>query len=392
MSTDTAGSGAYGPPVQPEAALPAGCRVCGRGAAPVCHRCHHRMAEQLALLPVLTERLIYALVPSGGAPSTERVSVGVPTAPLPVRLSALTLLGAGTDQARCVFVPAVRVWATVEQVPTAADGAMQSVPLWHRELVYDDAGRPVLVAVDDQVSVLPVHEWVRSWADEWRSRLGGERVINPIEVDDDPGGTADWVRHDPVAQEWRERFGVREWTPGTRRHHDYLTTWLGFACAEYPHIDDFAVSLRSLSGAISAALGEHADLEYLGRCPQDRHDPVTGTTHVCGAALWHDPYTSVIACPRCRSETDPAGRVWLARRILEAWPIDRRRRYPRDLIDALRPVPCVTCGVSVSVEWIEATERDDRQRFWRPGSIACSNGCEVVESMAQSRAWQESQR
>lgn len=359
------------------------------------------MAEQLALLPALSERLLYALVPGGGTCLGDRVTMGKLEAPLPARMSALTLLGPGTDDTRCVFVPAVRVWATVEQVPVAgaADGAMstQSVPLWHRELYYDDSGHMVLIPADDQAGILPIHAWLRSWATEWRTRLAGQRPINPLDVDAgcyEPNPTA--TRDDPVAIEWRERFGLDEWTPATRRHHSYLVTWLGHACVAHPHIAEFSGSLRTLVGTIRAALGDVEDLEYLGRCPEEipKHNGggPDSSAAVCGAALWHDPYASVITCPRCHTETDPAGRIWLARRILDTFPIDRRRRYTRELIDALRPVLCATCHIPVSVEWIEATERADRERFWRPGSIACPNGCEVVQSMAESRALRESSR
>jgi hypothetical protein len=362
--------------------LDAPCQVCGRhDDARVCERCRHRMAEQLALLPLWSQRLCYALVPATGT-AAERVQSTPGEAPLPARLAALTLVAAGTDDARCIFVPVVRVWATVEQVPAAAaDGVTRSVPQWHREAVHDERGHLVLTPVDDQVGVLPVHEWLRTWANEWRARLGDQPASNPLlDIDSRYAPFPDWLLHgDPVAIEWRRRFGANTWPYQARRHHDYLTGWLSHACGRHPHIGEFAVSLRSLAGAIQAALCETNDLEYLGRCPEEIHDRDAETTTVCGAALWHDPYASVITCPRCHTETGPQERIWLARRILDAWPIDRRRRYPRTLIDALRPMLCATCRTPVSVEWLLATERYDEQPFWRPGTIACPNGCEMVE-------------
>jgi hypothetical protein len=86
----------------------------------------------------------------------------------------------------------------------------------------------------------------------------------------------------------------------------------------------------------------------------------------------------VITCPRCHTETSQDRRIWLARRILDAWPIDRRRRYPRGLIEILRMPACATCSKPIDVEWVNATEHADRERFWRPGALRCPAGCTTV--------------
>jgi hypothetical protein len=328
------------------------------------------MAAELAALPELHNRLTTALVPGSGA-GGERLSSGKGEAPMPARLVALSLIAEGSDDARCLFVPAVRIWTTVEP-----DGRRS----WHRELLRDDAGRVVMALADDQTGVLPLREWLRAWAFEWRHALGHSLGDGPpvrARHRNRPfAGPA--VQDDPVEREWDRRWPGVGWGPATVRHHAYLTTWLGEACEQLPHVGDFAASLRTLTGAVRAALGDTEDLQYLGRCPEEHEDRTSGTTSICGAAIWHDPYASVITCPRCHTETGQDRRIWLARRILDAWPIDRRRRYPRGLIEVLRLPVCANCGTPVAVEWIGATERGDREPFWRPGTYACPKGCEAA--------------
>lgn len=345
------------------------------------------MTEQLAALPELHARLRTALVPGSGGTGGERVSTGKGEAPMPARLAALSLIANGSDEARCTFVPAVRVWTTVE-----ADGSKR----WHREQTRDNAGRRVMTLADDQTGVLPVKAWLRSWALEWRCSLGhtaggmlpqfvGRRArsqhrqqISAAQLGITRAAAVADRPDDPVEQDWDDRWPATGWGRNTRAHHTYLSTWLPEACERLAHIGDFAASLRSLTGAIRAALGDIDDMEYLGRCPEDVTNHATGTVTVCGAPIWHDPYASVITCPRCHTETGQDRRIWLARRILDVWPIDRRRRYPRGLIEVLRRPECVTCCSPVRVEWVNATERADRELFWRPGEVTCPLGCEHV--------------
>jgi hypothetical protein len=364
------------------------CLVCRRGDPPVCDRCRTRMAEQMAALPALYGRLRVALVPGRGG--GERVPSTKGEAPMPARLAALTLIAGGSDDARCLFVPAVRVWTTVDH----------DRKTWHREPVYDSRGRLVMTLVDDQTGVLPVREWLQAWAREWRRALGhSSGEIGPVRARRRNPGTVQpsalcagcgrsdgfhrwWCTSsspdDPVAAEWDARWPDAEWGPIAQRHHAYLSTWLPTACDQMPSIADFAASLRALTGAVRSALGDIEDLEYLGRCPEDMPDEPDHTP-ICGARIWHDPYASVITCPRCHTETGQERRIWLARRMLDAWPIDRRRRYPRGLIDVLRTPVCVTCSAPIAVEWVSATERADREPFWRPGTVACPRGCERAE-------------
>lgn len=363
------------------------CAVCyRRSATAVCERCERRMSTWLHALPGLYARLTMALVPGPGG-SGERVSSSR-QAPIPVRLAALSLLAGGSDDARALFVPAVRVWTTVVDVPAGSGDSggcpARSVRVWHREPLLDDRGRPVMALTDDQTGALPVREWLRAWAMQWRHALGPEAV--PDEEDwhlvrrlaenmgRSPLGRIAEV--DPVAREWARRWPS---PPRSIRDHLYLCGWLRRACERYPDIGSFAASLRGLIGALRAALGDVEDLEYLGRCPEELTDRTTREVTICGAAIWHDPYASVITCPRCHTETSDDRRVWLARRILDVWPIDARRRYPRGLIAVLRMPACATCSAPVTVDWIDASERADRERFWRPGAVTCPNGCATTD-------------
>jgi hypothetical protein len=343
----------------------ADCVVCLHDDGPVCPRCRHRLAEQLADLPAMAGRLSVALVPGPGG-GGDRVSTGKGEAPMPARLAALTLIAGGSDDARCLFVPAVRIWTTVEP---------EGGKTWHREQVRDGDGRRVMTLADDQTGVLPLREWLRAWALEWHRALGHSVAeAGPVRAQRRNPPIVQGDRADPVADAWDARWPEPGWGLATRRHHDYLTTWLEQACDRVAHPEDFAASLRTLTGAVRAALGESDDLEYLGRCPEEVFDRATRSATICGATLWHDPYASVITCPRCHTETGQDRRIWLARRILDTWPIDRRRRYPRGLIAILRLPQCPTCSAPLHVDWLDATERADREPFWRPGALTCPDG------------------
>lgn len=370
------------------------CAICLRPSRDRVHDgCRTRLRDQLAALPGMLDRLPYALIPgSGGA--GERVSASR-EAPLPLRLAALTLTAGGSDDARCCFVPRVLVTSTVVEV----GGARRTV--WHRELVRDGQGRPVMVLADDQAGVLPIGAWLEAWAFDWRTWWGHSTEDVPRRAPE-PQQPARYTQQDlarivlglgpalapaarpddPYAEEWRTRWQPTGLVGAADRHHDYLTEWLDAACDEYPHIADFAASLRALTGAALAALGDTSDLQYIGRCPEMVPDRITGEELPCGAAIWHDPYTSAIVCPRCHTETGEDRLMWLARRILDVWPLDRRRRYTQTLIGALR-LPSCGCGATVRVEWVDVTGRRDTQRYYQIGRVTCPAGCgQTAERMA----------
>lgn len=386
------------------------CVLCRVHDGRVCESCRVRMAELLSAVPDILRRLPLAMLPGQGG--GERVS-STREAPLPLRLAALNLAAGGSDDARCVFVPRVRVWASGETVAAPTDDdphATVQVTVWHRALVRDGRGRPVMTLADDQSGVLPVGTWLERWALDWNRQFGHGSEPRPARQAQCECGVRPAVanRHlhrrgcnhyrpplpdavrtllglgkalppaerpeDPAADEWLLRWGATHPGDATLARHRYLTQNLNHACDFHPAIADFAASLRGLVGAARAVLGDTEDLEYVGRCPEEITAHGSDERRICGAAIWHDPHTSVVTCPRCRAETPLGRRIWLARRILEAWPIDRRRRYHLGLIQILR-LPVCSCGERVEVEWIDATERADRERFWRPGRVTCPNGC-----------------
>lgn len=376
------------------------CVICRRNPGwPACEPCRKRMDDQLDAVMPLLAGLTYALVP-GMAVSGERGGSSPEAAPS-ARLDALSLTGVGSDDARCLFIPKIRTWSTMEET-TLANGTVRDVPVWHRESVRDASGRPVLVLADDQTGVLPVRSWLASWELDWRREFGqstASRAPAPhycacglaLTYLNAPfhESTCETVRAaiapqvllgigpelppterpaDPVALEWQIRWDPPKTGERAGEALAYLQTWLEHACQCHPRIADFAASLRSLIGALRVATGDIDDLEYLGRCPE----ALLGRgREVCGAALWHDPRLATITCPRCHAETGHDRRLWLARRILATFPIDRRRRYTRQLIDSLSELPRCHCGGRLVVDWLEATERGDPQRFWRPGRVAC---------------------
>lgn len=315
------------------------------------------MDDQLDAIGPKVAALTYALVPGRGV-GGERASASTEAA-LPASLDALSLTGAGSDEARCLFVPKVRTWAVREDV-VLADGETRSMTVWRREPVRDNRGRAVLVLADDQVGVLPVRSWLTAWELDWRHEFdqrtshapaprycacglaltylnapfhdeGCETVqaagISPrvlLGIGARPPDATVRVE-DPVAQEWQMR-----WDPpaiGVRAGAalSYLRTHLGKACESHPRINDFAASLRTLTGALRAATGDILDLHYLGRCPE----PLIGAGRdVCGAALWHDPRHATITCPRCRTETHHSQSLRLARQIRHAFPAEGASTAP----------------------------------------------------------------
>ncbi|MFI7608890.1 hypothetical protein ACIBTV_27770 [Micromonospora sp. NPDC049366] len=164
------------------------------GAAAICG--HHLDAAraQLADLPRLVRTLTHYLVPGPSLPG-EKVATTRVGSPTPARLDVLTLVGPGATEVRRdrrALVPMVRRWSTVETVTVSVprggriDTEQRQVRVWHRELVVDNNGRPLLVADDDQVGVVPPAEWADVWVRRWRRELG-----HPVPERSRAGG---WVR------------------------------------------------------------------------------------------------------------------------------------------------------------------------------------------------------
>jgi hypothetical protein len=140
----------------------------------------------------------------------------------------------------------------------------------------------------------------------------------------------------------------------------------------------FAAELRSLSAELTRVLGEKPDDQWLGKCPSTITDRDTGDKQVCGAGLWQDPHASVVECPRCHCTWGPlvVGLFHLAAEIRRVWPLDRRRRYSAEEIDALRQIRCPGCASDeIQIGWQEVTAVGDRQRWWRPTRTRCPDGC-----------------
>lgn len=151
---------------------------------------------QLAELPRLVQALTHHLLPGSSLPG-EKVATTRVGSPTPARLDVLTLVGPGCTEVRRdrrSLVPQVRRWSTIETVTVAVPAGPGRAPemkrrqvrVWHRELVVDHAGRPLLVADDDQVGVVPPAEWCDVWVRRWRRELG-----HPVPARTRPGG---WVR------------------------------------------------------------------------------------------------------------------------------------------------------------------------------------------------------
>lgn len=415
------------------------CTVC-RKREPVdgrvCNPCRIGLTLHLGkLLKRLTELPLY-LAPSS-APPSERVSTSRTGSPVPARLDVLNLLGNGAlvELDLAAQRPLVRRWATAREVDVTRRGAPTStvkITEWHQELVRDpDTGDPVMVTDDDQVGLIPPREWLGQQVDTWRAAFGHARRRPPTRVPDaepEPEPLSDdvltwlaqfapdlvvdaWMsrflldvyRHgraqlitgmspgfngdrpaevredDPLADEWEIRFGAPAIAQAPADNVAYLTTWLDRACG-HDGIDlhRFAAELRALNAELGRALGEKVDQEYLGRCPSSVIDRATGHSATCGAALWQDPFASVVTCPRCRSTHGPRiiDLMRLAQEIRRVWPLDRRRRYSWDDRDALPAVPCPKCAQPVIVFWRDVTGTDDGWRTWFvPAGVMCPGGC-----------------
>lgn len=128
---------------------------------------------------------------------------------------------------------------------------------------------------------------------------------------------------DPVLEAWDRRmtgYAPRLFSLG--RDVAYLETWLDHAADAFDDTDRFLTDLRRLISGADTALGHHVNAAYLGRCPETRWDRDAREDVLCGAKLWCDPYMDQSACPRCGTVTEKEARLWLARRIREAFPAD----------------------------------------------------------------------
>lgn len=367
----------------------------------VCGLCRTRIAGTLDDLLVRIDQLHLAVVPSPAAEG-ERVATSRTASPVPARVDVLSLLGPGNESITAMLHPRVRRWQTSRVVTVTSvhrnrwQRQDRQIVDWHRELDIDHAtGRPLMVADDDQIGVLPPREWLDSWVRAWRSSLGHgspdyaprhrtrpptdpERVTDPDRVDW-------WDTHrdtvDPVRDHWEARFGEPLRNTSNSANVDYLKTWLDVACDRGDMgVAEFASELRTLVAEITRVLGDTPDQQWLGRCPTELTER-DGTTSVCGAGLWQDPHASQVQCPRCHSTWGqrPLELLNLAAEIRRVWPVDRRRRYTTGELNTLVVPLCPGCANQAEVRWREVTARADVVRWWRPAGVSCPNGCPDVE-------------
>jgi hypothetical protein len=386
------------------------------------------LPRKMVLLPMM-------LLP-GQSPAGEKVATTRVGSPTSARLDALSLVGPGSVAVPGALHPLMRRWSTTRTVQVHTRVGMYQVETrsfdvvdWHQEPVLDRVtGEPVLVTDGDQVGVSPPAEWLDRQVRSWRAAFGHHRPpaayvssgrgprpprdpirwvlthgtkqqvetmfavqeltsqyrqgLTDLAVGFEPGNNGrrpNALREDdPVADLWTARFGEATLSPAAKDHIRYLHTWLP-AAAEHDAVDvaQFVAELRSLSAELTRVLGERPDQQWLGKCPATLIDVASGGRAPCGAGLWQDPHASVVECPRCHSAWGPrtVHLVHLAAEIRRVWPLDQRRRYNADEIDALRPIPCPGCALPVTVTWQEVTAAEDGRRWWRPARAGCPDDC-----------------
>lgn len=396
------------------------CIVCNRRAPErgcVCDGDRAAMAKMLTDLPRKIAKLALQLVP-GQAVAGDRVSTSRTGSPTPVRLDALSLTGPGAEHVVVGMHPLIRRWSTKQTVqvtptfgPDAGKVLTRTIIEWHQELIRDEHGEPVMVDDNDQTGVVPPAEWLDAWVRAWRVHFGHSVPQRTYLQSGQPSRgrlTAEARRRiaaqmlglvtisrgtvDLLEEEWETRFG--EPTRAEAPAHDvaYLLTWLDEACDQNAKIAAFAAELRSLSAELTRVLGERPDQQWLGRCPTPVTDVNSGTTKTCGAGLWQDPYTGVytngshtgpgqVECPRCHSVWAQRDLLRLALEIRKTWPVDRRRRYHREEVDATTAPACPGCGQQTRIVWREVTARTDDRRWWRPERVVCPDGCPDTERL-----------
>lgn len=414
------------------------CHICRRRepvTGHVCIDCSTAVLHMLNDLPRKLALLPLMLMP-GQSQAGDKVTTSRVGAPTPVRLDALSLVGPGSVSVPAVLHPLVRRWSTSREVQVDARvGTYKTathtttVTEWHSEMVVGDDGEPMMVPDDDQIGALPPAEWLDQVTRKWRAVFGHSRPpLAYVQQSAGPRAPRDmhqWVlshgtaeqittmatveklahgyrqgvtdlitgrelgyggkrpanlrEDDPIADAWELRFGARSLARDVAVNIKYLRTWWDRAAvSDRLDIARFVAELRSLSAELARVLGEKPDDQWLGRCPSRITDKTSGDVSTCGAGLWQDPHASVVECPRCHASWGPrvVHLMHLATEIRRVWPLDRRRRYNADEIDALRPVRCPECGEhDIEISWQEVTATTDQRRWWRPTRTRCASSC-----------------
>jgi hypothetical protein len=223
---------------------------------PVCDLCRSRLAARLWELRDLASLLPAALSPGRNEP--QRVS-GSKEVPLPLVVAALDRAGpARPDGVRDQLVPVVRAWRDVDQV----DGDGHWFGGWHREVVRDEAGTPLLTAAHDQDGAPSVAAVLDSWARDWSETF--DLPLPPATV--------------PALVSWLSRH-------------------LAYALAHHPAIEEFATEVTSTLYAVRALLNvSRAPIHLADACP------------ACGVtALKRFPGEPETECGNCHEVTEFVG-------------------------------------------------------------------------------------
>ncbi len=365
----------------------------------VCDPCRQRMDQQLDNLLRQLAQMHLSLVPAGGAADGPRVATSRTGSPTGARLSALSILGPGSDAVYARHLPDQvgelpplvwlesweRMWrkhfrlyggpGNYHAAGTAVDIAAPADPVR-----LDRRAVQTLLATDGGPAVLAAMLTVgRAWR-AWREAQA--RIQVGMRDHGERRGA------DPLVDDWLLRFGPAAKVPATQVL--FLRRFLPRACDDPAMpIGDFAAELRAVSYELDAALGNVDEKTWIGRCPTQVLDPATNRSNRCGAGLWQDPYNGTtyggggqpdgmrVQCPRCRTGWGPnrIEMVFLAGAIRQAWPVDRRRRYTTAEAFDTKPA-CPACGDKAHVDWREVTGSDDQRRWWQPVKVICPQGCE----------------
>jgi hypothetical protein len=292
------------------------CSTCRRESeVAICPACVKRAATQLAEIPSLLDRLAYTAV-TAPAGLGDYVSGGSFSSRPPLVLDALSLTATTTMAIGLALVD--------PQPPVDERG--NSIPWWitswaavwrQRWAHHQPEGRRARHRVE-----------LRERQDEYGARvvLGLAKARARVPDVPDPTVPEAWqlIDHgeeadDVIAEHWHARFGDRRQVHRLVGDLAYLRTWLDRAVVEFDDGPLFVAGLRSLVAAARAAVGERSDVFVLGQCPVPILNRETGFEAPCGAMLARDAFSSVVVCPRCKTETAERGLLQLAGAIRRVW-------------------------------------------------------------------------
>lgn len=324
----------------------------------VCGDCLNNVTSQLTLIPTLLHRLVTESLIPGGAANDDSIT----------RISYASRPPAAVDTLDLIAAPAEAILRAITHPAPAANA---SIPIWvHGWAAYwrhtwdhhpPEGVRRQAWNPHQPYPWLVPHPMTDSDRSEASRRTGAwarlvlavdgrhktsdaasADEINSFSQQDQRRGDADVTpsrdadHHDPVAAHILTRFGAAQPTHRLQTDLTYLNTWSEPTLTS-PHHDPrpFTTGLAGLISAARAALGEHTEQIYLGRCPEvltdqhgrDRYVEISGPPGTqptmelarCGARLTRDPQADLVVCPGCRRETPERGLLALAGAMKRAW-------------------------------------------------------------------------